>query len=453
MKILTTFTILIVLIIEASLPASAQNGVNSPYSRYGFGIMADRSMGFNKGMGGVAQGFRDGAIINVANPASYSEVDSLTAIFDLGLTLSNGNYKMGNLQHNAKNTNLDYAAFHFRAKKGLGVTLAVLPYTNISYSFQSSSEDVSGSENMTSSYSYSGDGGLHQALVGFGVQLFKPLSIGFNGSYLFGDYTHSMTMSFSESSAYSLIRGYSANINTWTADFGLQFSQNINKNDKIVLGLSYGLGHDIKNQAIRYTETYNPSASSIMNISGDTIKNAFQLPHSFAAGITYYKGKQLRIGADFELQKWSKCKFPTQAESGDYISTEGMLNDKLKFALGGDYTPQYNNVHIGRRITYKIGGYYSKSYASTGNTNVITDKPYEYGVSAGVAIPISNKNLWYNWYNIPRLNISFQWIHSNIPYLSTGNNSPSVSKLTENYFKLTVGLTFSERWFYKWKMQ
>jgi hypothetical protein len=38
-----------------ALTALAQNGINSPYSRYGFGIQSERAMGFNKGMGGVAQ--------------------------------------------------------------------------------------------------------------------------------------------------------------------------------------------------------------------------------------------------------------------------------------------------------------------------------------------------------------------------------------------------------------
>ena len=61
----------LMMMLFASLTATAQNGVNSPYSRYGFGMQADRSMGFNKGMSGVAQGFRGGQIVNVANPASY----------------------------------------------------------------------------------------------------------------------------------------------------------------------------------------------------------------------------------------------------------------------------------------------------------------------------------------------------------------------------------------------
>ena len=50
----------------------AQNGMNSPYSRYGFGKLDDASQGFNKGMAGLAYGLHDGAIINTANPASYA---------------------------------------------------------------------------------------------------------------------------------------------------------------------------------------------------------------------------------------------------------------------------------------------------------------------------------------------------------------------------------------------
>ena len=32
----------------AALSTQAQNGINSPYSRYGLGIQSERAMGFNK---------------------------------------------------------------------------------------------------------------------------------------------------------------------------------------------------------------------------------------------------------------------------------------------------------------------------------------------------------------------------------------------------------------------
>ena len=104
-----------------ALAAHAQNGINTPYSRYGFGIQSERAMGFNKGMGGVAQGFRNGQEVNIANPASYSAVDSLTALFDMGISLQNSNHKMGGLQQNIRNSSFDYFAFQFRAFKNVGI--------------------------------------------------------------------------------------------------------------------------------------------------------------------------------------------------------------------------------------------------------------------------------------------------------------------------------------------
>ncbi len=434
----------LMMLLFASLTATAQNGVNSPYSRYGFGMQAERSMGFNKGMGGVAQGFRDGQIINVANPASYSAVDSVTALFDLGLTLQNGNYEMGDVRQNARNTSLDYAAFHFRATKGLGIAMGILPYTNIGYLMKSNNEPLAGNEDITTIYKYTGEGGLHQAFIGAGWEVCKPLSVGFNGSFLFGDYTHATSMEFSDAAAYSQIRGYKADISTWMADFGVQFTQPINKTDKFVLGISYGLGHNVNNRAIRYTETYNTSSTVSNGNTIDTLKNAFQLPHTFNVGVTYYKGTKLQMGADFELQKWSKCKFPVQDATGNYISAKDQLNDKIRIALGCSYTPE------SKRIQYKFGGYYSKSYAKTDQSVMKTDKPYEYGLSAGVTIPIANRNIYYN---TPKLNLSIQWAHSNIPYVSGANTTPTIGKLTENYLRFCVGLTFSERWFYKYKME
>ena len=36
----------------------AQSGINSPYSRYGVGILSDRSTSFGKAMGGIGVGMR-----------------------------------------------------------------------------------------------------------------------------------------------------------------------------------------------------------------------------------------------------------------------------------------------------------------------------------------------------------------------------------------------------------
>ncbi|MBQ0045944.1 MAG: hypothetical protein KBT33_00330 [Prevotellaceae bacterium] len=436
-----------------AVTVNAQNGINSPYSRYGFGLQSERAMGFNKGMGGVAQGFRNGHQINVANPASYSEVDSLTALFDMGISLQNGNFKMGNLQQNAKNSSLDYFAYQFRAAKNVGMTLGILPVTNIKYNFASSSESLEGTEDVTSTYSFSGDGGLREVFLGAGWRPFKPISIGFNVSYLWGEYNHKMSMAFSQSSAFSMARIYSADISTYNVQGGIQYIQPINKKDKIVIGATATLGHNLANKAYRQTQTLN--SSTIETSTSDTIKNAFRLPHSIAVGATYYNSNKLRIGADIEYQKWSTCKFPVQETSistntDKYVSKPGQLNNKIKYALGLDYLPNSLSNSYFSRCTYKVGSYYSQSYAKADLSGTIKDKPYELGVSAGITFPIGNANIYFKQ-NQPKINVAFQWVHTNIPYLNSATMRQSA--LTENYLKLCIGVTFSDRWFYKWKAQ
>lgn len=44
--------------------AAQTNGSNSPYSRYGFGLLGDGGNAFNKGMSGTAYAMRNGKEIN-----------------------------------------------------------------------------------------------------------------------------------------------------------------------------------------------------------------------------------------------------------------------------------------------------------------------------------------------------------------------------------------------------
>ena len=71
----------------------AQTSTNSPYTRYGLGELSDQHFGNSKAMGGIAYGLRNGLQVNAANPASYTAIDSLTFIFDIGLSLQNANFK------------------------------------------------------------------------------------------------------------------------------------------------------------------------------------------------------------------------------------------------------------------------------------------------------------------------------------------------------------------------
>ena len=113
------------------LSASAQSGTNSPYSQYGLGLLSDQSQGFNRGMNGLGIGLRSGNQVNYLNPASYSSIDSLTMLVDMGLSLQLTNFKEKGNKVNARNANFDYAVASFRLFPKFGLAAGVVPFTNI----------------------------------------------------------------------------------------------------------------------------------------------------------------------------------------------------------------------------------------------------------------------------------------------------------------------------------
>ena len=419
------------------LAAAQTNGSNSPYSRFGFGLLSDGGNAFNKGMSGTAYGMRSGSELNTKNPASYASIDSLSFIFDFGVSLESGRLSQNGSHANTKNTSVDYLTAGFRMAPRLGMVLGLAPYSTIGYEMSTSS--TVGSEDLqtyTRTNTYSGDGGLHTAYVGVGWAPVKPLSVGVNVGYLWGDIEHTSSMSFSSSSISSTSQSYEADIRSYKVDFGLQYEQRINAKHSVVLGLAYGLGHNINRTAYYY----NNSSSSVDTVA---CHNAFQMPHTLGAGLTWNYKNSLRVGADYTWQKWSSVKAPPAGVgmSGDgttlsYISQKGHFNDLHKVSVGAEYTPNPDGLRWRQRIRYRAGLSYANSYVKLDNN---AKGPSDFQASLGVALPIVTM---YN--NRTYINFSAQYERV----------KPKTSNMiTENYFRFSIGLTFNERWFMKWKAE
>ena len=152
--------------------AKAQTGVNSPYSRYGMGLLSDQSTGITKAMGGIGAGFRYPNTLNIKNPASYSTVDTLTFIADLGFGLQNGNFNENGVRVNARNAYIDHMAMQFRLFPKVGMTVGFMPFANVGYDY-SKTEPVRRDEDgeITTTVSNDGTGGVRQFMAGLGFSL------------------------------------------------------------------------------------------------------------------------------------------------------------------------------------------------------------------------------------------------------------------------------------------
>jgi len=411
-----------------SLSLSGQSGTNSPYSQYGLGVLSDQSQGFNRGMNGVGLGLRKGNAVNTLNPASYSAVDSLTMMFDVGLSGQITHFKEGGHQLNANNADFEYAVGLFRMRKDLGVSFGILPFSNVGYSYSTSRTLPGTTSTMTDTYS--GSGGLHQFFVGAGWRPVKPLSVGFNLAYLWGDLKRSIVSAGSESQVNTLTKTYNASVSSYKLDFGVQWQQPLSKTDELTLGATFGLGHKLGADPMCITVNYDPS-TSVSYSDSLYAYDGLELPMTLGVGLGWNHNQQLFVGADFSMQKWGSVVFPSKADN-TYSGQKGMLKDSYKVNLGVDYVPGAMSRNFLKRVHYRMGaGYATPYYKIRGN-----DGPKELSLSAGFGIPLQNA---YN--NRSQLNISAQWVHTS-----------AKDMITENTFRINIGLTFNERWFSKWKI-
>lgn len=409
--------------------AWAQGGTKSPYSQFGIGVLDDQSQGMSRGMNGVGYGLRQGNVVNTLNPASYSSVDSLTMLFDMGLSGQFTHFEEGNVKRNASMASFEYFVGSFRALKNVGVSFGVLPYSSVGYTYESS-KSVNQSGTLTETYS--GSGGLHQVFLGVGWRMLKPLSVGVNAAYLWGTIDHSVSPSLLSASN-TLSKTYSTSVTNYKLDFGAQWDQPLGKKDRLTLGAVVGLGHNLKNDAEMTIINMN-TVSNMSDTTSMKVTDAFELPMSFGVGAAYRHAGKLTAAADFTLDKWGDVKYPVYT-GGSYQLQSGILKDRIKMNVGLDWLPNPSPLggkYLGH-VHYRLGaGYATPYYYINGK-----EGPKELSVSAGFGIPIVNG---YN--NRSVVNISGQWIHSS-----------AKDFVTENYFRINVGITFNERWFMKFKVE
>lgn len=421
-----------------ALTAAAQtNGSNSPYSRYGFGLLGDGGNAFNKGMAGTAYAMRHGKQVNSKNPASYSAIDSLTFLFDVGLSLQHGNLSQSGRKANAENTSIDYLNMGFRVAPRLGMSLGLMPFSTVGYKtmYEKPLSGTVGEVKQTGTYS--GDGGMHEVYGGLGWAPLKSLSLGANIGYLWGNLEHSSTMTFDDSNISTTQQQYQAEIRTYKASFGLQYVQPLGKKQTLTLGFTYGLGHRVNRTAY----FYNQMLTSGSVVGGDTasVRNAFELPHTFGAGMAWEYGKKWRVGADYTFQKWGDVKFPQVVQQPDgsvsYEARKGQFSHLHRISVGAEYTPNVDGVKWRQFLRYQVGFAYTTPYTRIDGN----DGPRDYQASVGVSLPIINMHN-----NRSLLNVAFQYEHVK-PRMA--------GQVTENYFRLSLGLSFNERWFMKWRAE
>ena len=423
-RVILVITIAYTLLMASSTGLQGQIAINSPYTRYGLGMIVEQGLDPRTSGLGLHYGIQREDHIIPANPASYAAFDTASFLFDAGLFGQSVTLRTTSLTSSGSFITLSHLLFGFPVTGWWKTSLGVLPFSYVGYDIYhvQEVEEVGNVKNV-----YIGTGGFNQVYWGNAFRLGKKFSAGFNIKYLFGtiDRLRGITFPDSVQIKSTLVTG-SLTPSDLYGEIGLQYRTRLPKDLYLVAGATFGPEMKMSAKSNVLVTTYFGDINSVA-FQRDTVefvedkKVSFTMPLRIGTGISIGKENVWMAGADFSWQQWEAYELEGVSDS---------LRNKWNVAVGGEFTPDHRNpTSYLQRMTYRMGFHY-------GNTPVyLRDRHLnDLGISFGVSLPILQSR--------SSVNLS----------LAIGKRGTTANNLIqENYFRFTLGVNIFERWFLRRK--
>lgn len=438
--------IIAIFFVATSLQSWGQATTNSPYSRYGIGVLRSESFNQNFAMGGAGLGFRSNTSLNLLNPASYSEIGITTVEFGVtnnALWLNDGTQSQ--FQNNAY---IDHIAFGFPIiSDKWGMSFGMLPYSNVGYNYENNSSSIVGSDTVDLSYFYKGDGGLNKVFFGnalkFRVDSTSNISFGANASLIFGSISNDKMVRYGGVPyMYGLLDMKKKSVADFNFDAGIQYQKAFvnaqSEKYNLTLGFSYLFGAELKAKETNlignlprdllsdwfYTdEIAKAIRDTVLFVDEET--SVIEIPAQIGVGVALEKQNKWTLLIDYKTTAWDKVQ----------NSESTLYQYKMSHSINGgfEFIPKYDafNNYL-KRVKYRIGARYKTSYLTVNNTEI-----NEYGITFGLSLPMKRTDT-----ALPGLNFG-------VEYGKRGTINAGL--VEEKFVNFNFGITINDRWFIKRK--
>lgn len=411
-----------------SCVVSGQKQVNSPYSRFNIGTIESVASFKSLGMGGLGIGVKSNNSVFFSNPASYSSIDTISFIFDIGIDYGLDQLTTNSKDFTSQDMNFDHLMMGFPLAKGWGVALGVVPVSSGYYKMaETVLEGDPGYDPLVGAYSsiHNGEGGFNNLFVGTGINIAKNLSLGVNMSLMFGQVKRYYQVTFSDYGyVYHNLASEKLLMHGINFEYGLHYNIPL-KNDYFIntgISLSGGKNYNTNYEQLSYKYTAYNTRDTISIVTDDST-TAF-IPGTLGVGFTFGKKNKFMTGIDYVMTKWSNARIPGP---GNYAA------DSRSFRFGFEYIPdKYSNYSLLKRIEYRAGAHYGDSYLIIQGEQV-----KEAGFSFGIGLPMKRSP--------SRTNFYFDY---------TKKYGPAGSIIhTEHYYTMGLSLNLYDWWFIKRKYE
>jgi hypothetical protein len=399
----------------------------SPYTALGIGDIIQPGLVNNMGMGGTTIAYPSNKNFNLMNPAMLGIRGYFTS-FEIGFSGERRMITSDTLSQTNGAGNINYIALAFPIKQSrIAAGIGLAPYSYVDYNIISKNE-IDGSEEEAD-VNFKGSGGLNTFFYSTGFNLFKSLALGFKVSYLFGSKTEETIFDIDQPSAFSSALYESTKVSDFLLSFGGTYYLKVGEKSQIFLAGIYELGTDVN--ATRDERLEQRQKFTGLLLSTDTIvfglKENVRLPQKYGIGISYAYGTKWLISSDLIIQDWNKYTNPRNEMKYPLVKS-------YRIGLGAEFIPDAASVsNYFNRMIYRAGVSYELTPYLLNN-----DQVYDFGINFGVSLPVINRN------SPSLVSLAFQY----------GQRSGGADfSITESYFRLALGFTINDIWFYRRKIE
>lgn len=375
-------------------------------------------------MGGIGVSNSNGIYTNVVNPALLAR--NRWTNLEVGInteykTLQDTRQKQSVFGGNYQSLNLTLPV-----TSRWTASIGIRPHSAVEYETRSYRRlNLLGVDSLI--YSYKGSGGVSKVSISNGVRVFKEFYVGLQMDYLFGQVNRNVsTQNMSDGQYYKVQLEDLTSYSDFQFKAGFAYRAKLKADLFLNLGATLDLNSTLNSEQIKRFATLDVSGLTVIN--SDTLEKSKtfvqQIPVAKRFGLSIEKAAKWMVGVDYAYTDWKKV--------SNNLGRSSTLPVSHKVSMGGEYTPDIESISsFIKRTTYRMGVSYEKTpYDFLGNGNYAVDKH----LSFGVALPLRN--------------LSFL----NLAYQVGRRGLISENGMEEQYHKLTLGLTFSDLWFQKQKI-
>ena len=407
---------LLILFILISFFGYSQRTSYSPYSYFGVGETNFSATVENQMMGGNTA-YYDSVHQNMNNAASLSKLKFVN--YSVGVDLKNTSYLSSSTNEKSTAAAINYISVAIPTKL-LSFSFGIKPKTSVGYLLENDDKSKTPPELNR----FTGSGGVSNAFVSIGFELFKNWGFGVSSSYAFGNLNHYHTKILENIELYTRVSSESS-VSGLDYNFSTVYQKTFNEKITLYSSIIYQPEAKYKSRNNQTISTIDPNSSfggdsEEIDLSAVGLKNTnIKIPNSLSFGLGLGQDKKWFLG--FNYMKNDEGGYKNELMGLDNVE----FKSSQTYSIGGFLLPEYNSfTNYFKTLTYRFGVRYKNGGLYVNNQQI-----NEIGVNFGFGIPLAG---------ISSANLGFE-------FGQRGTTKASLIK--EKFFSIRLGVSLNDLWF------